>query len=431
MTIVLLLVSFLVIIKDWRSLIGVLLSASMWINPDVRCGSASFMFYLMAFIVVYSLLRKDLVVRYAGGAKKKFTKLLLYLAFVNVPFLLFSTGEFGRDFAVIKIQLVALMTCFFLFSFKYDSSAERKSSLFLFFSITTISLYGIYTYITKTNPFIEAISPYMTMTDRLENAIRSINNARGILSGRITGTSLYTIQYAIMMAMIMFVTYYPFGKRFPKGLLFILLGLLFVNLYLTGSRGPFLALVLSVSFYFSKSLPLKKQVFYILGVFFLCTIFYSYIDYFIGSFFSSDIEGSTVQGRSVQLYGAYTLVAGDWQSLLFGRGFSFVSHYISTKGAHPLALCFESTHVSGLVNYGVLGLIFCFVGKLFAMAFLAYDYYKHSLIEKKSYYWILSFLLMNFFCNILVGDVYGNLFMFIYVIMLKSALNNGTKNCVS
>lgn len=418
-----LIMALMVIIRDVRNIWWVYIVTCMWINYDVRVGSITLINFLSLFIILVAMIHKNkgrnVVV---SDVKKPLFNVLLYIIITNIVFLFLSTGTISAGVTAMKASI--LSWALFISVLFIPKGCNHKNNSMIVISLLFLSLYGIYCYVTSTNPYVDMISDYLSVDNNLQDLVESsINDSRGMLKGRITGTSMYCIQYGILLALIMVLLLVAFSEI--NILIFIFVGVLaFINIYLTGSRGPLLATIVAFFLFFSRSLPkgirIKLLLLFILGYF----VFYNIFSLNFASIANEDVKGSSFEQRVVQLYGAYLEVSGNIQSLLFGRGPSFVNDYLQKYGMHPLALNFESTPVYGLATYGILGLLFVFIGTLFLLWKTSYHIFRKGLITSNAYYVCTSLIVANFIYCSLVGSAYNNLFIFIYIMII---INNYKK----
>lgn len=397
----------------------------MWINFDVRCGSISFLSALALFIIVYGLFTRKKNLTYKNNIDKLVNKYFIYAVLIYLPFMLLSTDlSVLEQLNAMKSHILSVVLLAIVWKWKAtEKKSIKQSSKYVTISIIALCLYGFYSYQTMTNPYMDIMAQYCTKNDLSDLLARSMEDARGNLHGRITGTALYTIQYAILLVIVFF---YYYGTRLlqaPQKMTLIVYVLLLLNIYLTGSRGPLGAILIAFAFYLMRTLSWRKKVSYTLLLSFLVFFGWPILEPYLSLFTNQkDISGSSFELRSIQFGGAFSMVDDDWQSLLFGKGIGYTTYYLQHYGPHPLALFFESTHVSGIVNYGVLGLLCIFVGNLLFLSYIAFSVYKHNLIGERTYYLLLALILAKFIYNLLVGDVYSTLFLFVYFALLKTGM---------
>lgn len=429
MTWIILLVCIFLILTDNKKIIPIYIIASMWINFDVRCGPVSFMSALSVFIILLGLIKRRKNLVFKTNIDNLIKKYFIYAIFIYVPFIILSTDlKILTQFNYIKSQIIAILFLIIIWKWKaYNISTLKRHGLCINISIIILCLYGIYTYLTKTNPYMDIIGQYCTNENLSELLSLSIEDARGSLHGRITGTSLYTIQYGILLVIVYFfhisissLDRIGGNSKYKLQVAMAIVSILiFLNIYLTGSRGPLGAFIIGYAFYLMRAFNWKKKISYIsiLAIFILFA--WPYLESYLLLFTDKDIGGSSVEMRTVQFTGACSMVIGNLQSLLFGKGLGYTAYYLEHYGKHPLALNFESTHVAGIVNYGIMGLLFIFLCNLLILFFIAKRAYNKELIGNKCFYLLASFLLTYFLYNLLVGDVYGGLFLFVYFTILK------------
>lgn len=414
------LICICIILHDKRTIIPVFLIASMWINFDVRCGPLSFISMLSIFIVIYGFITRKKNLRFETDLDKTIYGYCLYMMIIYVPFMIFGTDlSLLYQTNSIKSNILNFILLIVLWKLNISNIASiKKQWTWIGVSMGVLCLYGIYTYWSKTNPYMDEMAQYCTTEDLSELLARSMEDARGNLSGRITGTSLYTIQYAIMLVIFFWggLVYKPF---FHKKYFYLIIILALINIYLTGSRGPLAGLLIGIILYLMQVLKPSRQIMYICLFSVFLLFGWPYVESYISLFSDKDIQGSSVEMRFAQFGAALAMVADNIQSLLFGKGLGYTAFYISNYGPHPVALYFESSHVSGIVNYGILGLLFIFIGNIYFLLRISLKALRRKMISKNSFYILASFLLSYFIYNLLVGSVYNNLFIIMFFITLK------------
>ena len=404
--------------KNNRNLWWVYLVTCMWINDDIRFLSLTVLNILMVYVIIYAVWRIKGVNYnlYPRTVRNRLYYLLSYMVVTTVLITILSTGPILTNLWALKSSLIIWT---FLFVLPYFPQMTRYGNYVILLSVVVLSLYGIYCYISSSNPFLVALQDYFSESTNIVGKIeRSMDDARGVLKGRITGTSRYTIQYGVLMLLLIYVMMYESSAKRHLKFIFTAITLSFINIYLRGSRGPLAAFVIGIAIYYTWSLSFKKK----LAIYILLVVFYiafeNYFDYYILSIAQNEVGGSTTEGRLMQFYGAYHEVYSDYNSLLFGRGPYFINEYLTKYGAHPLAARFESTHVSGIVTYGILGLIFIFIGTCVMIWKISYDLFRLKYIRPETYKIITSLIISYLIYNIMVGNAYHYLFYFIIYMMI-------------
>ena len=417
-------VCILLLLYDRRIVIPVFFIASMWINTDIRCGTLSFISMLSIFIILFGLFTQKKNLTYKTNIDRTITGYFIYAIFINVPFILLSTDlSVLSQINTIKSQILSIILVLFIWKWTiYDTKAYKKQLLYINVSIIILCIYGVYSYLTMSNPYMDVMEQYCTTEDLSDILARSMEDARGNLHGRIAGTSLYTIQYGILLVLVIFIYQALCTWNKSKVIQLIILLLVLINIYLTGSRGPLGALLIGVVYYLMRSLTWKKRVTYTFAFIILIFVGWPYLESYFSLFTDSDISGSSFEMRAIQFGGALSMVSNNMQSLLFGKGLGYTAYYLTNYGIHPIAFCFESTHVAGIVNYGIVGLIFIFLCNILFLYYIARNAYNKNLIDYNSYYLLNSYLITYMVYNLLVGNVYNGLFLFGFFVILKMGI---------
>lgn len=124
----------------------------------------------------------------------------------------------------------------------------------------------MYAYSVNSNPYLEYISQYFDdKIAYLESANRFINEERGGLHGRLSGITFNPIQYGILLVVLGYIPLFNIIVRKQNNLgdLFVII-LIFLNMFLTGSRGSLFAFFFPVLFLFLSSLPPKRRLLFCL-----------------------------------------------------------------------------------------------------------------------------------------------------------------------
>ena len=414
-----LLLAILILIKKELA-IPIYIVCVLWINPDIRILGLTFINLLSIYIIFWIFI--------STKNKKNDINLLIrnffiYYIVCNIIFIFLSNGLPISDQISSSKSVIINLVAFSLWNIRISREEITKHYNFFLIPLLALCVYGIYSYITQSNTYVDLISPY-TQQDLVSRAERSIADGRGSLYGRITGTSLYTIQYGVLMSIIFyyFVFLYKFNKKKTIIGKIILLGII-INIYLTGSRGPLFALFVSLVLYYILNSGLFKQKIIILFFcLFLLFILLKSDSGFISLFTSDDVQGSSINGRILQFLAALSIVTDSPISLLFGKGQGFTNYYIETYGSYTLANEFEGAIISGIVNYGVLGVIFIYFGQYIFLYYILKKAKKTGLINCDGYYFLVAFIFFNFICSFVVGGVYTNLFFVIYFIILRYSI---------
>ena len=436
MILLLFVVLALVVLSNKSSIMGIYLTMTFLLPGYVRIYPIpiSLQLAFIAFMLAYTIYHRNSyeTSRYTSyvigfcvfwiGAKVVFAFLGTYMPFNQQL-------DFNATFMSIIIMLCWLNT---------DGMSYSYMKPMLFNVLLVVMIYGILTSVLSVNPYFEFISRYMGDGDKLLSvANRYSNEVRGGLTGRISVVTYNPLQYAILLVIFFYLVLYMYLERKEKKYLF-LLSLMFINIFLAGSRGPIVALISPILLYlFIKSNFKQKMTMiglaFLAFVIIICVPFFdsylSYIKSFVFFFDESysdaaDIKGSSVSGRFEQLEGSLEMIVSslDMKTILFGFGQGYTNYYLKTFGYSTEVLGFESAIFVNLVNHGFIGLFVFFFGKYLFLSYVLYSCYKKNLFDSNSLFVLISLVMSNFIYSILVGPVYEDLFFVIFFVIIKISI---------
>ena len=293
-----------------------------------------------------------------------------------------------------------------------------KSNRIVLLTILLVCIYGIFSYISSSNIYADLTSSlYDSDFDASAIAEHSMDDPRANLKGRITGTTPYTIQYCILMGTAIF---YLFSLRFfyNKKIIWLLILLCFINMYLTGSRGPIMGLIVGFLYYIICSVSLKNKIFIAVSSFAFIILFGGFLLLFSAE---TNDTGSSPEGRLVQIYGCWLEVNYSLRSILFGLGAGYNQFYLNNYGIHPIAAGFEGRFLAGLINHGILGIIFIDIGTWFLEIKLLMKAYKERLITSNDKNILMGFILFEIIHSFLEGTAYTLLFFILFTLIIKNS----------
>lgn len=403
--------------RKWSNSISAYILLCIWVYGDVRLGPLSVIACYILFVLLYYLFNKP-----KRNNRFVFSRLIMLFSFYV---LLLSTlfSFLGTDMPVFAglSSIKSYLLIFSLLNIFWNLDISKKDiksvSNIVILSVIVLGFYCLFSYVTSTNYYMEYVSKFMTDGDFTKEQLdKSMNDERGILHGRISGTSFNCLPFSILLS-ILFFYILSFKDYVNKQALVIALFLIFICLYMTGSRGSMAAVVVSLSIYLLRTVPVWKQITIVLLLLILSES--SIVSNIMSLLVADEVGGSTLDQRVGQIIGAIELISPNYQSLFWGRGLGYASDYVNNYGLHPICLAFESTLVHGLVDYGILGLIFIFGGRLAFCLYIAYTAYKNKYISRNNYYLMLACLSCNIIYNVLIGNGYDNLFIISYFMMIK------------
>lgn len=315
-----------------------------------------------------------------------------------------------------------------------DENAFGKVGRYISIALILVCIYGVSTYIFRENPYLSFLSKFTGNTkDFVSIAERYASETRGGLMSRISVLTYNPLQYAILLNAFVFVPIYLYVRKKNNVYLFAII-LILINLFLTGSRGPLIALWASVLFFFLKYQSLSSKIKYIaliIGAFVLILFLPGFEKYasFVKSFIfifdqsvsdAAEISGSSVSGRFLQLSGVWDIIVSvDSRTLLFGYGEGYTEYYLSLYGFGTDVMGFESILFSSLVNYGIIGFLLIDVSPWIFLFYCIRLLKKKNMISKKNSYILNSMLVTNIIYSFLVGSVYYIIYFSIFFCLMK------------
>lgn len=389
------------------------------ISPGIRVFGITFVNTLFLCFILISFFKNEFFIR-EDGIGRMYSQLIKYVLLIPIPFMFLG----DKIDYVTQLQFYkGMISLLFLFSlWNIRMTYGRKSNRAVMLTILIICIYGIFSYITSTNLYAEITSQlYGNDFDAASMAEHSMEDSRANLKGRITGTAPYTIQYCILMGIAIFYLY-SLRNFYNRIVIAMLIVLCFINMYLTGSRGPILALIIGFLYYISKNVTVRYKV---------CVIIFTIIFLFLFkgllSLFSSETNdtGSSPEGRLVQIYGCWLEVNYSLKSILFGLGAGYNQFYLDNYGMHPIAAGFEGRFLSGLVNHGIIGILFIDIVTWLLEIRLIIRAYKSKFIASKDKDYLIGFVLFEIIYSFLEGTAYTLLYFIVFTMILKySSLKN-------
>lgn len=356
--------------------------------------------------------------------------------------LLFSfLGTFFSWFDILKKSYI---NCLFLavivfivwkISNKQSLNKAYKSICVVLF---IVCLYGIFTYVIGNNPYMNFLSKYSEMKfDLSEVSSIYASEVRGGLKSRISVLTYNPLQYAILINAFIFVPIYLYLKE-RKIIYLGVIGIMFINLFLTGSRGPLISLIISCSLFYLMYQNIKGKIIFIVGVVFAVSLLFiipgldvyaSYIKSILFIFSekaseAAEIKGSSISGRMVQLEGVLSIVASsksEWSTIMFGFGDGYTTYFLETYGTDYDGVgAFEGVLLSSLLNYGICGLLLVDMLPWLFVFYCIKSAKKAKYISRRDSYLLYSMLLTQIIFSFLVGSVY----YLIYYSILFSIMKN-------
>lgn len=334
---------------------------------------------------------------------------------------LFSEGMMIGFRRVLAWFCLALYGCLTLKHREDFNKIVHAVTPFLFF----LTIYGLFCYITQSNPILNSIFSYTGVDDKMLSYFSQ--ESRGGLTGRIQGLTSHPLVYAGEMLMSFFFCMYSIniGDKINVKLV-VLLILIVLNIFFTGCRSAIIGLGFGLLLYFLLPTTndyfrkkFQKAIIILVSIALVYTPFIEEYRDFLNSivFFWQESE-KTVSGSSFllrigQLYSSFEIISSNSNSLLFGLGHNWCNMYaLSHDGMHPDLYGFESIVFVGLIEFGIIGFFFLTLGLYFLYLELSLKFGKSSVITAV----VFGYLTFQVF----TGDYSSDHFLIFTLLMIKN-----------
>jgi hypothetical protein len=395
----------------------------------VSFGNFTISYYLFLTIILFFSLIFLLLIKHNYFTERYPQKVKKYLIIFFISSLSLIPFTFATPYITQFSSSFQFFTQLFLgilgwYVFKNEQEIMQFIKI-VFFAVVLACFYGIYTYITKTNPYITSLN---IMFSQEMDATSFMEEKRGGLEGRIMATCIHPLMWGQLIALLVsfFIIFY---KKYNKLLGQCIIILLTTAAFLSGSRAVIFSLIIVFSFQF-LTLPLRNKIILLfIGVGFILAL--------LGSSFSdnktfkliqssafvwdeklssnADVNGSSLSMRTEQLECSYDLIKNN---IFTGLGKGWISHYIDKQGEHPIMHGFESVFFSKFIEGGIFGLFF----------FLLFYFQIYLYIRKDAKYKLgtnqanlIDGFFLGYFFSILFTGIQSTFFMFIVlsIVLLK------------
>lgn len=299
-------------------------------------------------------------------------------------------------------------------------------NIILIFLISTIicCLYGIYTFLIGSNPYVTAIQIYYHYRDMfsvLDVGENSVGRGYGT-----SGTFVHANGYGYFISMSIPLCLYLIQKGYYKKITMWTFGLLLINMFLCKKRSPLVTMgaffVLWMFFNreknkFQKNLKILGMI--VLGIVIIevVPIFESIKNMVNTSLFfwndnllaKTDVGGSDMVLRVRQVF--YPLVEVS-NNIVFGHGFGWCGWYLGKYELHPILFGFETILSTAVCEFGIMGyLVYC-------LLFYKSYRYSHPFCDRKTNFQLLNILAVVILV-IATGFNYFYFFALVVVLMHK------------
>ncbi|MFS0489342.1 hypothetical protein [Leadbetterella byssophila] len=418
-----------------KYLLGLFLIIYILVPGNVKIYSFSPSTILSYFLTVWALfLLVNGWYKY-GSCIYEFCKFFIFY-FVG----LFALTFLSSDLTLAQ-QLVYHKSTVLTFQFPFFILVLVNTRQDVFFVYKTIMVlciivcsYGFFCYLDGSNIYIEVVNLFFPIESF--DYTKYLTEERGGLEGRVSSVTTNPVFYAGMLVSLIYSTIYfyffePLKRNIYTILFWAILSILFINLFLTGTRSGLLSVFFGLTFIYVRVLKIisKLRVGIITVIIFtaILAFFEKYRIFFESIIFfwnddrsAGEISGSSTGLRVNQLIGTFNLLSSDLGSLLFGKGHGWVELYIGKYGMHPVLLGFESIIFSGVIQYGLVGFFW-----VYPLLFYYLLKRTRSLNQprSKNYRIVLQAFLASYaIFSLMTGNYYWPLFLGCFAFMFKSWL---------
>jgi O-antigen ligase len=230
-----------------------------------------------------------------------------------------------------------------------------------------MSVYGIYNYVTASNPYDSLISNAFDVNSSFD--VYKLRGSEGDRF-RINSFTAHPITYGFVVGVLLLIFLADISNSAMKNKrIFIFVSvLLFINLLMTNSRTPLVAFTAGLLLFVTFKFNLRKKLKYLLITFFFGFLLYSMIPFIqdkvdsvidIAETGGEKEEGSNVEMRVVQLAASYNYFI---QSPIYGNGFGYIEEDLGWGDSEDRVYDddlrgFESWFFVLLIESGILGII--------------------------------------------------------------------------
>lgn len=299
----------------------------------------------------------------------------------------------------------------------------------MFFTMMVSLFYGVYSFITNSNPwadFIKSSNPTYDVSGEA-NELAKYSNLTRNTNSTFVSTNCFGYYLTYMFAFMLLLK-----NKISKRKWILSLLLIFVCMVFSTKRSP----IVTLMFIFAYLIRYKKKlIFPIILVccillillftipalenarkFFMTAVFFwddSYSD-------SVDVHGSNMELRIRQVLYPFIEIKNN---LLLGHGYGWCSVYLAVhKSIHPQLFGFETIFSTAICEFGIMGIL------LYSYLFVtSYRYIKNVIIDKKVNFALL-FVLSILVLYIATGVAYSYFFFIMLVVLHKASMHNGYIN---
>lgn len=370
---IIVLISCIYILKDFKRGVSIVIALRLLIPASVRLIGVgiSLNSFLTIILFISFLLHKE----YKKKMPPKLQAIIFLFLLSSImltPFALNMTigAQLTKMINFFVVDMLIGILSWYAIQTKEDF---KKLLSTLFITCCIIGTYGIYEYITKSNPYADWA---MRMFEHGHNpSTYFLTEKRGFLEGRIMGTGSHPLTWGLLMSTIFAFFYNNKSLLQKRGHIILLLSVIIINSFLCGSRSSLIMIgvYIIIRLFEKPGKILKASILTYLILISTINLLpktedtKAFIDTVESSIFfwnekkseEAGISGSSVSMRWEQLVFSFYLIQ---DSFLTGNGYGFSDvAQENTTTKYEEMMGFESILFTKIVNQGILGLLFFFI----------------------------------------------------------------------
>ena len=390
-----------------------------WLNFNFLGVNVSYNFIYLIFLISFLIQRKS-----DKPLKYDILKPFFFYFIASFVLMLFQTKlSLSVQFSNWRTEIMSTMILPFIMinMAEYDNKIIKYATNSLVIASLIAGLYALFllTLPRGLNPYLMSLAPAFGEEYHIEYA----DDAGRALS-RIFSTFSHPLPWCfyLCMSILFFAT---IAKDFKnKYLLYVIIGISFINLIFCGVRSGIAAMTIPASYLLFKYKNFTALKYVTISFIIIAILIFSnqaLYDTVFSMFDTSgrvETKGSDMEMRLYQLEGCFDSIRGHE---LFGNGYRWTTYYNATFGNHPKAYTFESLIFVILCNSGYVGFILWTI-----FIFLICKAIHTFSLNKENSYWLNSFLFLYLSFTIVTGEYYlMKWFIFFYTITFL--VTNNTK----
>lgn len=427
-------ISCIYILKDFKKGVIIVIALRLLIPASVRLiGAGISMNSFFTIVLFISFLIHKKYKKEMPAQLQLIIILFLFSSIILTPFALNMTigGQITKMISFFVVDMLLGILSWYAIQTKEDF--KRLLSI-LFITFCIIGIYGIYEYITKSNPYANWA---MDMFGHENNpSTYFLTEKRGILEGRIMGTGSHPLTWGLLMSTV-FAFFYSNKHMIQKrSHTILILSIIIINSFLCGSRS---ALIMLGVYTIVRLLEKPNKIFrYLILTYFFLVFTINllpktentkvFIDTIESSVFFWDetksqeagFSGSSASMRWDQLVFSFYLIQ---DSFFTGNGYGFSDiAQTNTTGKYEIMMGFESILFTKIVNQGILGLLFFFI---FYFSLLKYTCKQTK--DKSEKYKIAAFY-FTYIVGIIFTGLQNSFYLFFFLAISEAKVYYLNKN---